>query len=63
MLIKTRKSFMFRDSSVNRPREMSLPQLPPSAPPRGKPRSPAQLARHRRHRDLGEPGGRTGVDA
>lgn len=30
MLIKTRKSFMFWDWSVNRPREMWLPQLLPS---------------------------------
>lgn len=43
MLIKTRKSFMFWDSSVNRPREMSLPQLPPWGRPRGQLGSRAQL--------------------
>lgn len=46
LLIKTRKSFMFWDSSVNRPREMS-PQLLPWARPSGQLEHRAQLARWR----------------
>lgn len=46
LLIKTRKSFLFWDSSVNRPREMSL-QLLPWAGPAGQLACGAQLARQR----------------
>lgn len=46
---------MFWDSSVNRPRKMSLPQLPPWAQPRGQLGSRAQLVRPR--------GGVYGTDA
>lgn len=59
MLIKTRKSFMFWDSSVNRPREMWLPQLLPS-PDEGAAGVRAQLARGGCRRGRGERRGMKG---